>query len=576
MRVFRNCRLFDPHTDEILENVSFSVTGGKSEPVDNGRVFEIYFDGEKPEFAEKVIEEIDLENRLIIPCFIDAHMHCESTLLPPSHTSCIADCGTAVCIADPHEIVNVLGKQGFELFLEDAERAVVDFKFTIPSCVPATPFETAGGNVTSDLVAELLKSDCERAAAIEKKAKFYANAKRIAGLAEVMNVPGVLDDGFDKLQGILHESRSAQTHIDGHAPGVSVPCLNRYIAAGITTDHECTTPHELKERIRRGMNVLIREGTVCHNARDLCTALAALPKMATKRCAFCTDDRRVEDILAIGHIDNAVKIGMECGIDPKDAVRMATLNPAEMFNLSSDYGSIAPGKYASFIVLKGELRELEIDRVYIKGSQLSKSKEFPPVRRLNQMNVDLEVFHSALGKATFTGPAIGVIPNQVLTTEEEPNAESLMLIVVERYTGKSGMGHCLVNGIPLHKECAVASTVSHDSHNVVCVGSSKTAIERAVRKIVEIGGGYVCVNNDSVEVLPLPIGGLVTDEPVDELLVTIKRFHEALTQAGAGGDFDIMMTLSALCLPVIPKLRLTDNGLFDVDAFQFVAARKSV
>lgn len=574
MKVFKNCRLFDPHTDEILNNVTFSVTTGNSESCDNGRVFEIYYDGETPDFATSPVEEIDLNNQIVIPSFIDAHMHCESTLLPPSHTSCIAQCGTAVCIADPHEIVNVLGKEGFELFLEDAEHAIVDFKFAIPSCVPATPFETAGGNVTPDMVAELLESDRVRSMDIEKRAKFYVNAKRIAGLAEVMNVPGVLDPNFEKLQGILHESRASQIHIDGHAPGIPLPWLNRYIAAGITTDHECTTPGELKDRVRRGMNVLIREGTVCHNAKDLCSALVTLPKMATKRCAFCTDDRRVEDILSEGHIDNAVRIGIQCGIDPKDAIRMATLNPAEMFNLTCDYGSIAPGKYASFIVLKGDLKELAIDRVFIKGTQFEKPSQDPPVRRLNRMNVDLAVFHEALEKAVFKGPAIGIIPNQVITVEEEPNEKSLMVVVVERYTGASRMGHCLVNGIPLGKECAVASTVSHDSHNVVCVGSSKKAIELAVKTIVENGGGYVCVNNEKVTVLPLPIAGLLTDQPVDELLVSVRQFHEALNEAGADEKFDVMMTLSALCLPVIPKLRLTDMGLFDVDKFQFVADRK--
>ena len=571
MKVFRNCRLFDPHTDEILENVTFSVTTGR-EGVDNGRVLEIYFEGETIDFDGKVVEEIDLNNRLVIPCFLDAHMHCESTLLPPSRTGFIAEHGTAVCVADPHEIVNVLGKEGFDLFIEDSEHAIVDFRFTIPSCVPATSFETAGGNVDAEVVREIIEHDRLQAENLQKKAKFYANAKKVAGLGEVMNVPGVLDDNFSKLQDILRQSRGSQVHIDGHAPSIALPWLNRYIAAGITTDHECTTAAELKQRLRRGVNVLIREGTACHDARVLCRELATLPKAATRRCAFCTDDRRVDDILKDGHIDNAVRIGIECGLDPKDAVRMASLNCAEMFHLECDYGSVAPGKYASFIVLKGELKDLEIERVFIKGSQVTKQETLPPVKHLNRMNVDMKVVHETLESVTFCGPAIGVIPDQVVTTREDPNDGSLMMVVVERYTGKSKMGHCLINGITLKPDCAVASTVAHDSHNIVCVGSSKSAIESAVGAVVKGGGGYVCVNGSKVDILPLPIAGLVTDEPVERLLESLKTFRERLADAGASNEFDLMMTISFMCLPVIPKLKLTDCGLFDAEIFQFVSS----
>ena len=569
MKVFKNCRLFDPHTDEIVQNASFSVTTS-GEGVDRGRVVEIYFEDEKVEFDGEVIEEVDLNGKLVIPCFIDAHMHCESTLLPPSRTGFIAERGTAVCIADPHEITNVLGKRGFELFVEDSEASLVEFKFTIPSCVPATPFETAGGEVDAKVVEEILESDRVRSQEIQKRARFYANAKKVAGLGEVMNVPGVLDNKFDKLQNILRESRAEQAHIDGHAPSIALPWLNRYIAAGIMTDHECTTAPELKERLRRGMSVLIREGTACHNAKELCQALATLPRTATHKCAFCTDDRRVDDILEDGHIDNAVRIAIACGIDPKDAVRMATLNSAEMFNMTCDYGSVAPGKYASFIVLKGDMKDLEIERVFIKGCQVTTSDTLPPVSHLNAMNVNMQTVHDALEAATFTGPAIGIIPNQVVTTQQEPNDSSLMMVVVERYTGASKMGHCLINDIKLNKDCAVASTVAHDSHNIVCIGSSKSAIELAIKTIVESGGGYVCANAGKTHLLPLPIGGLVTDEPVTKLLASLKDFRARLAEAGASQDFDLMMTLSFMCLPVIPKLKLTDKGLFDAEIFQFV------
>ena len=510
----------------------------------------------------------------MIPGFIDAHVHCESTLLVPSHTTFLAQKGTVVAIADPHEITNVLGEDGFNFFLEDSENAVVDFRFTIPSCVPATDFETAGAKITPEIVDRILTKDEEVARKRQSQCSFVSNGHHVAGLGEVMNVPGVLDKNCANLQGIMNVCRTHTAHMDGHSPGALGSVLNKYIAAGIETDHECTEPAELIARLRRGMSVLIREGTACHNAVSLCTALKDLPRAATHHCAFCTDDRRIDDILEEGHIDNAVRIGIKCGLNKFDAIRMATLNAAQMFNLV-DYGAIAPGKIASFSVLEGEIEDCKISRVFIRGKELdtkhSKEEKLNlQGKRTNVMKVDIEKVNKQIDDATFKGPAIGIIPNQIVTHQEESNEKSHMLVCIERYTGNCEMGHCFINGIQINENCAVASSVAHDSHNIVCVGSSKQAMKEAIDALVKAGGGYSCSNNGKVSVLPLPIAGLMTDKTKEELLEELKVFRQSLLEAGCWTQYDLMMTLSFMCLPVIPKLKLTNKGLFDAEIFQFV------
>ena len=574
LHLFYNCKLFDPYTDEIHENVRFTVFQS-SQQYEDGRIVDLFIGDEESIYSGEIIDKHDLGNRLVVPAFIDSHMHCESTLLLPSRTTLLARHGTAVCIADPHEITNVLGPNGFQLFVDDSRNAVVDFRFTIPSCVPATPFETAGGSIGAREVEEIFAKDEKESVEQQKTCRFFANTKRVAGLGEVMNVPGTLDRNFEHLQNILQSTRNAKGHIDGHAPAASVDVLNRYIGAGVMTDHECTTAKELGDRLRRGMHVLIREGTAGKNGPALCTALKEFPRTATNRCAFCTDDRRIDDILEDGHIDNAIRVGIKYGLDPRDAVRMATLNPAEFFGLQMDYGAIAPGRIASFCVLKNpDLKDLEVETVYIRGKLIEEPKPvLPSAEKLNVMNVNLEDVKKQLESAKFEGPAIGVIPNQIVTTSQEPNEKSLKMIVIDRYSGKSEMGHCYINGIQLHPNAAIASTVAHDSHNIVCIGDTNEAIMLAVSEIVKSGGGYSVSHNGKVSLLPLPIAGLMTDKNVDVLLQELKDFRASLIEAGASDKYDVMMTLSFMCLPVIPKLKLTNKGLFDAEKFQFVHAQ---
>ena len=559
MKLFKNCSIFDPFTNEILENSCFSV--------ENDKIKGIFLKDEIPD--EKYDEEIDLNGKIVIPGLIDTHMHCESTLLTPSHTSFLAEHGTVVCIADPHEITNVLGEKGFNFFLKDSLSAIVDFRFAIPSCVPATPFETNGATVTAETVSHILESNPPE-----------GDVKHVIGLGEVMNVPGVLSGDLDP---ILNAVKQYHGHIDGHAPLASPQVLNKLIFAGIQTDHECTTGKELIDRLHRGMAVLLREGTSEHNVQCLCNELMKISdpisrSIATRHCALCTDDRRTDDILRDGHIDNAIRVAIKCGIDPRDAVRMATLNAAELFNLP-EYGSITPGKNASFCILQSTLQNFAISDVYIKGKKLSEIEQLEranipdeEVGEWNIMNVNMDSVKKQIEDAVFEGPAIGVIPNQIVTLGEVKNDQSLMLVVVERYTGKSEMGHCPINNIKLGKDAAVASTVAHDSHNIVCIGSSKKSMIKAIEVLVKAGGGYSVVNgeNDTVEILPLPIAGLVTNKDKETLVKGLEKFEKALEAAGSSKEFDLMMTLSFMCLPVIPKYKLTNKGLFDAEIFQFV------
>jgi len=559
MKLFKNCSIFDPYTNQILENSCFSV--------ENDKIRGIFLKDETPD--EKYDEEIDLGGKIVIPGLIDAHMHCESTLLTPSHTSFIAQRGTVVCVADPHEITNVLGENGFNFFLQDSLSAIVDFRFAIPSCVPATPFETNGATITAESVHHILESNPAE-----------GDYRHVIGLAEVMNVPGVLSGDLDPM---LNATKKFHGHIDGHAPMASPQVLNKLIFAGIQTDHECTTTKELFDRLHRGMAVLFREGTSEHNVQTLSTGLLSITdpvsrSLATRNCAFCTDDRRIDDILKDGHIDNAIRVAIKTGIDPRDAVRMATLNAAQMFSLP-EYGAIAPGKNASFCVLQSSLADFHISEVYIKGKKFSEVDQElsvkaqlsnEEVKRWNIMKVDMNTVKEQLEKAVFEGPAIGVIPNQIVTTAEMKNDKSLMLVVVERYTGKSEMGHCPINNVSLGKDAAVASTVAHDSHNIVCIGSSKKSMLKAIELLVEAGGGYSVVNGENVQVLPLPIAGLVTNQDKETLVNGLEKFSKGLEEAGVSKEFDLMMTLSFMCLPVIPKYKLTNKGLFDAQIFQFV------
>lgn len=553
----------------VYENVSIVVSKSQQH-VDDGRIVAVYFDKEIPTFNDEY-EIIDLNGDTVVPGFIDSHVHCESTLLLPSRTGFIAQRGTVACIADPHEITNVLGEYGFNIFIEDSKKSLVDYRFTIPSCVPATDNETSGARVTSDIVKKILDNDIEKAKELQKASRFATNCRKVIGLAEVMNVPGTLDPGFVLLQDILTESRSLSAHIDGHAPSCNVDVLNKYISAGVKTDHECCDFQELLDRIRRGMTVLIREGTAGKNAHSLCKGLSSLPRAATRNVCFCTDDRRIDDIISEGHIDNIIRIAVQCGIHIHDALRMASLNPAEHYGLI-DYGSIAPGKIGSFCVIKGPLEECNVSKVYIRGRDISTALDpiIETPKNANTMNVNMDLVKKSLENAVFKGPAIGVIPNSLLTTSEDPCGNSLKLVVIERYTGKSEMGHCLINGITLNPNSAVASTVAHDSHNIVCVGNTDNAMLMAIQSLVESGGGYSVFSNGFIDVLPLPIAGLMTTISKQELLESLHHFHSSLLLAGASKDFDLMMTLSFMCLPVIPKLKLTNKGLFDAEKFQFV------
>ena len=508
---------------------------------------------------------IDAAGAFISPGFIDAHMHLESTLLSPRELArAVLARGTTAIMADPHEIVNVLGADGIRYMLEASRRLPVDIYFLLPSCVPATGLETSGASLSA---ADL---------------KPFRRQRRVLGLAELMNYPGVLSGSAP----ILEKLAAFDGHIhDGHAPLLSGRDLSAYIAAGIGSDHECTGREEAREKLRLGMHIMIREGTQAKNLKEL---IPPVDLRNNRHFSLVTDDLHPHDLLAKGHLDHLVDRAVDGGIDPLDAIRMVTMNTAGYFGLR-DVGAIAPGYRADLLILSS-LAPIRV-RSVIKGGRKAfdegvfTGREMEAARAgcVGAMNV------RPFGGEAFRVPAegerirvIGLVPDQILTRRlileptlrdglvvADPRRDILKLVVVERHraTGRIGVG--FVQGFGL-KEGALASSVAHDSHNIIAVGCGDGDLYRAVKAVEEMQGGLAAVLDGKVLAkLPLPIAGLMSDRPLAE----VARGWEELRQvAGAFGSIpeEPFMVLSFLALPVIPELKLTDQGLVDVNRFHHV------
>jgi adenine deaminase len=509
---------------------------------------------------------LSLGGRYLCPGFIDAHVHVESTmLLPTEFARAVVPLGTTTVVSDPHEIANVCGLAGIRYLLDVAELAPMTVFANAPSCVPATPMSTAGASLdAADLLT--LRQD-----------------PRVLGLAEMMNFPGVVSAVPEVLAKL---EAYADRPIDGHAPGLSGPPLNAYIGAGIGSDHECSTADEALEKVRLGMRVLIREGTA---TRDLAALLPAVTPENARRFCLCTDDRHPADLLNEGHIDALVRAAISGGMDPVAAIRMATLNPAEWFRLW-DRGAIAPGKRADLVVFSN-LNDLRAEMVFVGGRLVAQDGaclgERQPVPvddravrssvRVNWEELDLRV---PAGGAAMR--VIGAVGDQVVTQHHllkptlrdgeavaDPARDLLKLAVIERHRGTGNVGLGFIQGIGLQRG-AIASTVCHDHHNLIVTGADDISMMTAVRAVVEMGGGEVVADGDRVlERLPLPIAGLMSDRPITE----VYRNQNAMLEAAAGLGCSIpdpFMTLSFMALEVIPSLKLTDQGLVDVDRFALV------
>ena len=517
---------------------------------------------------------IDCGGKYLVPGFIDAHCHIESSHLSPSEFSdAVVPRGTTTVIADPHEICNVAGLDGLRYMIDSAKGAPLSIFYMFPSCVPATDFENAG--------AVLLRKDIET----------MIDDERILGLGEMMNFPGLFM-ADEKVLDKLEAAYSRKKNIDGHSPAVTDNGLDAYTAARITTDHECETVEDLHERVRRGMYVMLREGTACRNVLGL---LPGVTKENSSRILFCTDDCQPQTIMTKGHLSNGVKLAIQNGLDPLYAISMASLNAATCYKLE-DRGAIAPGLRADCF-LTSSLEKLDPEAVYIDGKLvaengriLEKAPHAPLVGVAGKMNVkhlDIDIFKMKLTSDHVR--VIRILPGGVVTGEDEAyirrdkdgdfihdeNEDILKIAVIERHHGTGNVGLALIKGYGM-KKGAVATSVAHDSHNIIVVGSSNEEMLCAVEELVKLGGGITVVKDGKLlGSLQHEIAGLMTDRPLDYVKEKLDELHEiAVREITDRTDIDPFMTLCFMALPVIPELKITDLGLFDVMKFSLVPVEK--
>jgi adenine deaminase len=505
------------------------------------------------------LEVVDAGGRYVVPGFIDAHMHLESTkLLPDEFARLVLPLGTTAVVLDPHELANVLGTDGVHWLLDACEGLPLDFYFMASSTIPASEFESPRRPLLSGDLESLLRR------------------RRVLGLAEMMNFPGIIGGDASELDKIRLANG---VQIDGHAPGVLGKELNAYVASGIRSDHEALTVDEGRERLRNGMWLLIREASM---ARNLQALLPLVLEFGTSRIAFCTDDRDPEDIAENGHINGMVREAVAAGVAPEDAVVLATINPATWHRLWH-LGAIAPGYQADLLLLP-DLERFEPELTLKAGR---------PVEEIPEPDVPEWVKHSVRNRPVSTtdfdipweggrARAIGLVPDQVVTesVEVEPTVvdgfavadaagDLAKIEVIERHLGTGRIGHGFVRGSGLQRG-ALASTVAHDAHNIVVVGMDDHDMTRAVERLGELGGGIVVVDGGEVTAeLPLPVAGLLADAPLPDVIAQSLRCNDAARGLGWSGATPFL-TLSFLGLSVIPSLKITDRGLVDVDRFQIV------
>lgn len=514
------------------------------------------------EYAGK--EVIDLAGRYVIPGLIEAHIHIESSkLIPQNFANLVLTHGTTTVIADPHEIANVLGTDGIRFMIENAKNAPIDILFMLPSCVPATHMETSGAILKAEDLAEFLEDD------------------NVLGIAEMMNFPGAYfgdPNVLDKLY-----LRRGKVPIDGHAPGVRGKLLNAYLLAGPQTDHECTTVEEAQEKLARGMYVQIRQGSTAQNLRAL---IPLINNVTERRLMFATDDRRPGDLLSKGHLDYTIRLAVREGVNPFTAIRMATLNPAQAYGLTGR-GAVKPGAVADLVVLE-DLQEFKVRSVFKDGEHVYEDKTTTrkqcTAKPENRFDIP-DLTETSLQVPDQGKPVrvIGIVPNEIVTKKLSfllPVKDNLLqcdsendiikIVVIERYSGKGSMTVGFVNGLGI-KNGAIASTVAHDSHNLIVAGDNDRSILTAVERMKKIGGGHVVIENEQVLAeMPLPFAGLMSDQPVEELSSLEDTLLESAREIGCIPE-EPFMALGFLALPVIPSLKITDKGLVDVEKFEIVS-----
>ncbi|MCD6391017.1 MAG: adenine deaminase [Dehalococcoidia bacterium] len=524
---------------------------------------------------DKAKEIIDLQGRFLAPGLINGHTHIESSMLHPArYAQAVVPRGTLAVVTDLHEIANVCGSEGIKFVTDLARKLPLDMLFMAPSCVPATHLETSGAQISSNEVKRILAHP------------------KIIGLGEMMNFPGVISGDEEVLKKI---SASKGKIIDGHAPGLTGKELNAYLSAGILSDHESTTLEEGKEKLRRGMHLMIREGS---SEKNLDALLPLVTDDTYKRCFFVVDDRSCSDLLWEGDIDAVVRKAIDRGLEPVRAIQMATINAAEYFRLY-DRGGIGPGYIANLITIT-DLAELEIDMVFYRGKLVARQGKplFSPPPLTLELRDTVQIKSptakslkiplprwEGLGEGETSDeayPVIEIVPGQIVTRKVVEKAkvidetmmpdverDILKLVVVERHKASGNIGVGLVKGFGL-KKGALASSVAHDSHNIIAVGTNDFDILKAIEEINRLQGGLVvCANLEILASLPLPIAGLLSPEPLE---VVVSQ-HEIVERTAASlGNLPPapFALLSFLALPVIPEIRLTDLGLVDVNEFKLL------
>ncbi|MBD3920460.1 adenine deaminase [Paenibacillus sp. PR3] len=509
-------------------------------------------------------ETIDASGKIIVPGLIDGHVHIESSmLLPKEFAKVVLPHGVTTVITDPHEIANVAGAEGIQYMLDDAEGLPLDVYVMLPSCVPATGFESNGATLNADQLSPFLSDP------------------QVLGLAEVMDFPSVAS-GDDRMMDKLVTTQRHNGLIDGHAAGIGRDDLNIYMAAGIRTDHEGINSQEAQDRLDLGMYLMIREGTV---AKDMEALLPVITERNARRCVFVTDDKLPDDLIEEGSVDHIVRLAIKKGLDPIIAVQMVTLNTAECFGLRH-LGAVATGYQADFLLLD-DLNSLSIHEVYKKGKCVARGGKTTDSYSVPSSDVQRQVLPSIHVREVTLGDlklpvhsdecnVIEIIPNQLVTHHRvekvtvqdgafriDTGKDQLKLAVVERHKATGNIGLGIVRGFQLSRG-AIASTVAHDSHNIVVVGASDEEMLTAIQRVIAINGGLVVVDgHEVVAEVALPVAGLMSDRHYEEVYESLKALNAALTRIEAPQNFNPCLMLSFLTLPVIPELKLTDRGLFE-------------
>lgn len=558
--VIRNCRVVNVFTGEILPG-EIAVAGEHIAGI-----------GAPGEYRGQT--EYDAGGRFAAPGLIDSHIHIESSFLSPAHLArLLVPHGTAVLVADPHEITNVCGAAGIDFMMRSAALTPLRVKFMLPSCVPATPFEHAGADFTAADMAPLMPRE------------------EVLGLGEFMDYVSLTNGEDAALDKILLAQRHGK-RVDGHSVGLDGKILNAYAAAGVCSDHECDTVEAMRERLRRGMYVMLRDGSACH---DLATLLKGVTPENARRCLFCVDDLQPRMVFRRGHLNHHLRTAVAAGIDAVTALRMATLNPAECYHLD-DAGALAPGRRAD-VTLFDDLREFTARAVWIGGKLCAENGRYlPEIRdadcRAVKASVHLAKFREDDLRLHLSSPGVNVIeytPGTIVTRKGtatvkltpdgdfqfDPAADIVKIAVIERHhdTGHVGLG--LLKGYGI-KHGAIAITIAHDSHNIIAAGVSNAEIALAVKTLVQQEGGAVIVRDGkTIAAAPLPIAGLMAAQGGEAMTAELDALHDAAVDAlGITNRVEPIMPLCFMALPVIPELKITDMGLFDVTRFKFIPVER--